>query len=378
MKGIAFKDRVFAHVHAGDGGDGCCSFRREKYVDMGGPDGGDGGHGGSVYVEASKDVDSLVSLYYQPQQRAPSGGRGKGAQRTGETGRDLVIPVPCGTQVWEAIQPADAGAEADGGDGGTAQFIDFEAEAAEEDPRRPGVFGAERRLLGEVVRHGDRLLVAKGGRGGKGNMHFATSSHQAPREFTTGTKGDVRTLVLELKTVADVGLVGFPNAGKSTLLSKLTNAHPKIAPYPFTTVNPLIGTLVFDDHSSLRVADIPGLIDGAHSGVGLGFEFLRHIERSAFLLFLVDMAAVDGRDPVEDYRHLRRELKMYQPELLERPALVLANKMDLPGAAENLKKFRQRTRTKPLPIAAGTGEGIEKVRDALYEWKKGLRCFDGD
>ena len=378
MKGIAFKDRVFAHVSAGDGGDGCCSFRREKYVDMGGPDGGDGGHGGSVYVEASKDVDSLVSLYYQPQQRAPAGGRGKGAQRTGETGRDLVIPVPCGTQVWEAVQPADAGAEADGEDGGTAQFIDFEAEAAEEDPRRPGVFGAERRSVGEVLRHGDRLLVAKGGRGGKGNMHFATSSHQAPREFTTGTKGEVRTLVLELKTVADVGLVGYPNAGKSTLLSRLTNAHPKIAPYPFTTVNPLIGTLVFDDHSSLRVADIPGLIDGAHNGTGLGFEFLRHIERSAFLLFLIDMAAVDGRDPVDDYRSLRRELKLYQPDLLERPSLVLANKMDLPGAAENLKKFRQRTRTKPLPVAAGTGEGVEKVRDALYEWKKGLRCFDGD
>ena len=376
MKGIAFKDRVFAHVQAGDGGDGCSSFRREKYIDKGGPDGGDGGHGGSVYVQASKDVDSLVSLYYQPQQRAVSGGRGKGAQRTGETGADLVIPVPCGTQVWDVPSAAEAAAEAAaeeaaGVTGG--QMIDFEAEEGAD--RGPGVFEAKRRLIGEVVRDGDRLLVAKGGRGGRGNIHFATSTHQAPTEFTPGTKGEVRTLVMELKTVADVGLVGYPNAGKSTLLSKLTNAHPKIAAYPFTTINPLIGALIFDDHSSLRVADIPGIIDGAHNGIGLGFEFLRHIERSAFLIFIVDMAGVDGRDPVDDYRNLRKELKLYRADLLERPTLVVANKMDLPGAAENLKAFRRRTRTKPVPMSAADGTGVDVVRETLYDWKKGLRCF---
>lgn len=375
MKGIAFKDRVIAHVFSGDGGDGCCSFRREKFIDKGGPDGGDGGHGGSVYVQASKDIDSLVSLYYQPRQRAQHGGKGTGAQCTGATAPDLVIPVPCGTQVWEVPvepEPEPEGAEAIPG----GMVIDFAAESAAESKRR--IFDAKRRLLGEVVNDGDRLLVAQGGRGGRGNQHYATSSHQAPREFTTGTKGETRTLIMELKTVADVGLVGYPNAGKSTLLSKLTNKHPKIAAYPFTTINPLIGTLVFVDHTKLRVADIPGLIDGAHDGIGLGFEFLRHIERSAFLIFIIDMAGVDGRDPVEDYRNLRKELKLYRADLLERPNLVVANKMDLPGAAENLKKFRQRTRTKPLPMSASEGEGVDAVRETLYEWKSGLRSFEAE
>lgn len=375
MKGIAFKDRVIAHVFSGDGGDGCCSFRREKFIDHGGPDGGDGGHGGSVYVQASKDIDSLVSLYYQPQQRAASGGKGKGAQRTGETGADLVIPVPCGTQVWEVpVEPEPELTDEDAIRGG--MVIDFAAEADTGHKHR--IFDARRNLLGEVVHDGDRLLVAKGGRGGRGNQHYATSSHQAPREFTTGTKGEARTLIMELKTVADVGLVGYPNAGKSTLLSKLTNKHPKIAAYPFTTINPLIGTLVFEDHTKLRVADIPGLIDGAHDGVGLGFEFLRHIERSAFLIFIIDMAAADGRDPVEDYRNLRKELKLYRADLLERPTLIVANKMDLPGADVNLKKFRQRTRTKPLPMSASEGQGVAEVRDALYDWKKGLRSFEAE
>lgn len=372
MKGIAFKDRVFSLIQAGDGGDGCCSFRREKFIDMGGPDGGDGGRGGSVYLEASKDIDSLVSLYYQPIQRAKSGGRGKGSQRTGENGDDIVIRVPCGTQVWEVPGWTGKARGAEPPPGG-GQFIDFEAETQAD--RKSRIFDAERQFLGEVVHDGDRILLAKGGRGGRGNQHFATPSHQAPTEFTPGTPGEARAVIMELKTVADIGLVGYPNAGKSTLLSKLTNAHPKIAPYPFTTVNPLIGTVVFEDFTSLRLADIPGLIDGAHEGTGLGFEFLRHIERSSFLVYVIDMAGQEGRDPVEDYRNLRKELKLYRADLLERPSLIVANKMDLPEAADHLKKFRQRTRTRPLPVAAAAGEGIAALKDAFFEWKQGLRDF---
>jgi GTP-binding protein len=337
MKPIAFKDRVTAHVYAGNGGDGCCSFRREKFVDRGGPDGGDGGRGGSVHLVASKDVDSLVGLYYEPHRRAGHGGRGRGKQMTGAHGKDLRVPVPCGT-VARIEESGD--------------------------------------VLGEVLQDGDELLVAKGGRGGRGNMQFATSTHQAPREFTKGTEGEVRRLVLELKLVADVGLVGYPNAGKSTLLAAVSHAHPKIAAYPFTTINPIIGTLSFEDYTSVRIADIPGLIEGAHEGVGLGHDFLRHVERSSFLLYVLDMAGVDGRDPVKDYRNLRRELKLYNEDLLRRPALTVANKMDLPEAAPNLKAFVKATRQKPLPISAESGLGMDALKQALYEWRRGLRAFD--
>jgi GTP-binding protein len=361
MKGIAFKDRVFARVQAGDGGNGCCSFRREKYVPKGGPDGGDGGRGGSIHLKASKDVDSLVSLYYQPLQRAQSGGPGSGAQKTGEHGKDLVIPVPCGTTVWEIPTPEPR-----------FDFVDED----EERPEKAGVFEVDRTYLGEVVRSGDTLLVAKGGTGGKGNQHFATPSHQAPREFTEGTKGESRTLILELKSVADVGLVGYPNAGKSTLLAALTNAKPRIAAYPFTTINPIIGTLALDDYTSLRIADIPGLIKDAHKGVGLGHDFLRHIERSGFLLVLIDMAGSDGRNPVDDYRSLKRELKLYSEELVTRPSLVVANKMDEPAAAAYLKEFKRRTKIAPLPISAALGEGVPELKEALLEWKRGLRSFE--
>ena len=371
MKGIAFKDRVFAKIHAGDGGNGCVSFRREKYVPHGGPDGGDGGNGGSVIVVASKDVDSLVSLYYQPIQRAESGGHGKGAQRTGEHGRDLLIKVPCGSIVWEVSSRAAVGAE-------TSEYgVDEPIEVGGDDPNSgSGVFDAEREFFGEVVKDGDRLVVAKGGVGGRGNQHFATASHQAPREFTEGTKGEERTVILELKTVADVGLVGYPNAGKSTLLAALTNAKPKIAPYPFTTINPLIGTLVFEDHGSLRVADIPGLIDGAHAGVGLGHDFLRHIERTGFLVYVIDMGGTDGRNPVDDFRKLKKELKLYNEELATRPCIVVANKMDEPVAPANLKEFKRRTKVTPLPLSAALGEGVPELREALLEWKKGLRAFE--
>lgn len=334
VKQSVFKDRVPVHVFAGNGGNGCCSFRREKFIPFGGPDGGDGGRGGSVYFEASRDVDSLVGLYFQPNQRAGHAGHGEGAQRTGEGGKDLIIKVPCGTEV----RLLDSG-----------EFV------------------------GEVIEHGQRLLVAKGGRGGKGNVHFKSSTYQAPRETTSGEEGEVKDLLCELKTIADIGLVGYPNAGKSTLLAAISNAHPKIAAYPFTTLNPLIGTVEYDDFTKIRVADIPGLIDGAHDGVGLGHDFLRHIERAHFLLFVIDMAGTDGRKPQDDFRNLRKELKLYQPALEHRPFLVIANKMDVEGAKKNLTAFKRSTKTRPVSIAAATGAGIPELKQMIYEWKRGLR-----
>lgn len=328
MKGLTFVDNCRIQVSAGNGGDGCASFRREKFIPKGGPDGGDGGNGGSVYIRASKDTDSLLNLYYQPLRRAEHGEKGQGKQCYGRGGKDLYIDVPCGTEV----RLEETG-----------------------------------ELLGEVIKPGDVLLVAKGGIGGKGNMHFVTSSHQAPREFTHGTKGEIRTLLIELKTVADVGLVGYPNAGKSTLLAAISPAKPKIASYPFTTLHPIIGTIEFEDYGRMKIADIPGLIDGAHKGVGLGHDFLRHIERTKFLLFVIDMAGVDGRNPTEDFRNLRKELKLYSPELARRPYMIVANKMDLAASTENVKEFKRRVRIKPFEMSAAEAMGIDELRLLLRD-----------
>ncbi|MDD3605444.1 MAG: GTPase ObgE [Kiritimatiellae bacterium] len=326
MKAVTFKDRVRLYVTAGNGGDGSASFRREKFIPKGGPDGGDGGRGGDITLCASKDVDSLVALYFTPHQRAGHGGSGRGGQCSGKNGKSLDIPVPCGTVVFNA----DSGEK-----------------------------------VGEVISDGETLRVARGGRGGLGNVHFKSSTHQAPREFTKGEKGEEFTLNLELKMVADVGLIGYPNAGKSTLLSKISRARPKIAAYPFTTLNPVIGTVELDDTRRIRVADIPGLIEGAHKGVGLGHDFLRHIERTRYLLFVIDMAGVDGRKPVEDYFSLRSEMRLYRPELDERPYFIVANKMDMPEAAENLAEFRLTAGENPIEVSAELGEGIDKVVEIL-------------
>jgi GTP-binding protein len=334
MKGLTFVDRCRIQVFAGNGGDGCASFRREKFIPFGGPDGGDGANGGSVYIRASKDTDSLLNLYYQPIRRADHGGRGQSKQCYGRNGADLFVDVPCGTEVRLE----------ESGD-----------------------------LIGEVINPGDVILVAQGGIGGKGNMHFVTSSYQAPREFTHGTKGEIKNLLIELKTVADVGLVGYPNAGKSTLLAAISPAKPKIASYPFTTLHPIIGTIAFDDYGYMKIADIPGLIDGAHKGIGLGHDFLRHIERTKFLLFVIDMAGVDGRNPTEDYRNLRKELKLYSPELAQRPYMVVANKMDLPASTENIKEFKRRVRVKPFEMSAAEGMGIDELSLLLREKIKGPR-----
>jgi GTP-binding protein len=328
VKTIVFRDRVKIFVKAGDGGNGISSFRREKFAQFGGPNGGDGGHGGSVILRGDFNLDSLNALYYHPHQNAENGGHGKGCDCTGRCGDDKVLIVPCGTVVL---------------DPDTEEFV------------------------GEILEHGQELIIARGGQGGLGNPHFKSSVNQAPTKCTPGTPGEERAYRLELKLVADVGLVGYPNAGKSTLLTELTDAHPKVASYPFTTLNPILGTLIYENFNQIRIADIPGLIDGASEGIGLGHYFLRHIERSRFLIFIIDMAAEDGRDPVEDYRSLRRELKAYNPDLVTRPSLVLANKMDMPAATENLKIFRRKTRLKPLAISAGLGEGLDQIKEILYE-----------
>lgn len=326
MKNITFKDRVKLYVSAGNGGNGCVSFRREKYVPRGGPDGGDGGNGGSVILRCDPNVDSLLPLYYQPHQRAKHAQHGMGSQCNGRNSDDCIVIVAPGTVVTED---------------------------------ESGL------LLGELTAPGEELVVARGGRGGLGNIHYKSSTNQAPREFTEGTMGEEKVLWLELKLMADVGLVGYPNAGKSTLLSQLTNKCPKIAAYPFTTINPLVGTMECENFNRLKVADIPGLIDGAHNGVGLGHQFLRHIERARFILFVIDMAGVDERNPTEDFIHLREELRLHLEELASTPYLILANKMDEPAAADFLKEFRERTGEAVYEISAELGEGLEPVRSYL-------------
>jgi len=290
------------HIASGDGGNGVVSFRREKFVERGGPDGGDGGRGGHVILRADAQVSSLERWYFQPHQRAEAGGKGSGARKHGRNGEDLVLDVPPGTEA-----------------------VDEEAGA-----------------LGEVLEAGETLMLARGGKGGLGNVHFKTSTHQTPRECTPGEEGEERTVRLTLKIISDVGLVGFPNAGKSTLLSRLSAAHPKVAPYPFTTLNPILGTVEVAGYRTVTVADIPGLIEGAHRGVGLGHDFLRHIERTRFLLYVIDMAGVDGRHPADDYLNLREELQQYRTDLVARPYAILANKMDVPGAEERLREFAER------------------------------------
>ncbi len=329
MKSRHFVDTVPVDVRAGSGGGGCCSFRREKFVPRGGPDGGDGGRGGDVVLLGDEDTDSLVALFYSPRLIAENGVPGAGRQQHGRNGRTLVVPVPLGTTV-----------------------VDPETDEA----------------LGDVVEHGQRLVVARGGRGGLGNVHWKRADHQVPREHTPGEPGEERRLRMDLRLLADAGLVGFPSAGKSSLLRCISRARPKVAAYPFTTLHPLIGTVEYPEQfASLRVADIPGLIEDAHRGVGLGFSFLRHIERSRVLVFVVDMAGVDNRHPWDDYRALRHELGMHDPELLERPRILLANKMDLPAADENWPIFIRETGETPVPISTVSNAGVETLKQRLYE-----------
>ena len=330
-----FIDRVRIWAKGGKGGDGCSSFRREKYIPKGGPDGGDGGHGGSVILKVDPQLNNLVHLKFQPHQFAERGRHGMGSLKTGKSGSDLVITVPPGTAVY--YLPT--------GEGDFERSVDL-------------TYGE---MVADMIEPGQTFVLAEGGRGGRGNTHFKSSVNKAPRRKDDGTPGEEKQYYLELKSIADVGLVGFPNAGKSSLLAAVSAAKPKIAPYPFTTLNPMIGIVELPNYKRFNMADIPGLIEGANEGVGLGHDFLRHIERCRLLAIVLDMAGSEGRDPVDDYRKLRTELKLHDPLLAERPFVIVANKMDLPEAEANLKIFRKKFKQKILPISTTGNEGIQAL-----------------
>jgi GTP-binding protein len=331
---MQFVDEVDIHVQAGHGGSGSLSFRREKFVPRGGPDGGNGGLGGSVYAVADQHRNTLVHFQFNPDYKAQRGGNGAGALRTGRNGKDLEIPVPVGTLIFRKDP-----------DTGTLEpFAD----------------------LTEV---GQRVRLAKGGRGGLGNAHFATSTNRAPRKVQPGEPGEEFALHLELKLLADVGLVGFPNAGKSTFISVVSSARPKIADYPFTTLVPNLGVVALSGDRSFVVADVPGLIEGAHEGKGLGHQFLRHIERTKVLIHLVDVSGASGRDPVEDFDTIRKELELHNPELIEKPQLVAANKIDAlddPKRLAALEKRAKKLKLKFFQISAVTGEGVTALIEAAW------------
>ncbi len=328
---MKFVDQIRIHAKAGDGGNGCCSFRREKFVPRGGPDGGDGGRGGDIILEADHDTDNLVALYFEPLVRSARGAHGKGKDKHGRSAIDTIVKVPIGTVIHRA--------------GATPQ------DPVEDEP------------LADLSEPGQRFILCKGGDGGKGNTHFKSSTNRVPRQHTKGYPGDEGWFFLELRTIADIGLVGYPNAGKSTLLGKISAAHPKTAPYPFTTLHPVVGVVDLSEYRRATVADIPGLIEGAHQNKGLGHEFLRHIVRCKALFFVLDMAGSEGRDPISDYESLRKELRLYDPLLAKRPSCVVANKMDIAESADNMKAFKLRfPKVKVIPIAAEAGEGIEDVK----------------
>lgn len=321
-----FIDTTRITVRGGNGGHGCVSFRREKYIPKGGPDGGDGGNGGSVYCEVDPQLNTLLDFAGKHLWKAVAGGGGAGANRHGKNGRDCIVRVPPGTIIYD-------------------------------DQR--GV------LLKDLVEPGERVCVARGGRGGRGNAFFKSSTNQAPRFAEEGTEGQERILRLELKLIADVGLVGKPNAGKSTLLSRMSAARPKIAAYPFTTKEPQLGIVEVTGYRRFVMADIPGLIEGAHAGAGLGDQFLRHIERTRLLVHMIDIAPLDG-DPVEDYHAIRRELEEYSATLADKSEIVVANKMDLTGAEANLRRLRKELGVPVLGISGVSGRGLDTLKDHIW------------
>lgn len=331
---MKFVDQIRVHAKAGDGGNGCCSFRREKFIPRGGPDGGDGGRGGDIILVADHDVDSLVALFFEPLLRSKRGGHGKGKDKHGRSAESTYIKVPIGTVVHRAGMSAH--------------------DEIEEEP------------IADLSEPGQEFVICKGGDGGKGNTHFKSSTNRVPRQHTKGYPGEEGWFLFELRTIADIGLVGYPNAGKSTLLQKVSAARPKAAPYPFTTLHPMVGVVDLPEYRRATVADIPGLIEGAHENRGLGHEFLRHIVRCKTLFFVLDMAGSEGRNPVDDYQSLRKELRLYDPTLAAKPFAVVSNKMDLPEAEENLAVFRERFPKVPIIlISAERTEGIEKIIDYI-------------
>ncbi len=337
-----FVDRIKVFAQAGNGGRGCVSFRREKFVPKGGPDGGDGGRGGDVILRADRHVDNLTNLFYEPIIKAKNGGHGQGKKMHGRSAPAKVVKVPVGTIAHRLP----------------------DAEMAGRAPARQ-----HQDLIVDLTRDGQEFLLCRGGAGGKGNVHFKSSRNRAPREYTEGEEGEQGHFLFELRTIADAGLVGYPNAGKSTLLRAISAARPKVAPYPFTTLHPIIGVVEFPEYGRATIADIPGLIEGAHRGLGLGHEFLRHITRCRILLFVVDLAGSEGRNPIEDLGSLRREIDLYDPMLSERPWFIIANKMDLSGANENLEALRNRFPSIELAaVSAKTGAGLDGLKMKLESW----------
>src|SRR5436309_9602365 len=333
-----FVDEVDIHVEAGSGGRGCLAFRREKRVPRGGPSGGDGGHGGSVFVAASPHVNTLINYRFQPEFSADRGDHGEGSIRTGRSGQDLVLDVPVGTLVYEKTG----------------------------DPDHP------LRLVADLAEDDQRVLVARGGQGGMGNARFATSTNRAPRKVQPGESGEVKDLRLELKLLADVGLVGFPNAGKSTLIAHVSAARPKIADYPFTTLTPNLGVVRLSDDRSFVVADVPGLIEGAHRGQGLGHQFLRHLERTKVLVHLVDVSGASGRNPAEDLDTVRKELELFQPTLAAKPQIVAANKIDVvdPSNGDAVTALERRAADVGLPflrISGASGQGLHELLETMWD-----------
>ena len=324
-----FIDEAHIKITAGNGGNGCLSFRREKYVAKGGPNGGNGGKGGSVYFHASESVDTLIDFKGRHNMQARNGKDGEGSNKTGADGEDLIITVPVGTLIYDTE-------------------IDL--------------------MIKDLDKDGMKVCVCKGGKGGRGNKSFATSVDQAPRKTTPGREGQERDLRLELKLIADVGLVGIPNAGKSTLISRCSDARPKIADYPFTTLEPVLGIVELSDFRRFVMADIPGLIEGAHEGAGLGFDFLRHIERTTIIAHIVDIMPTDGSEPADNYKAIRGELESYSKALAQKSEFVIANKIDLDPDGKQVKKLEKKLKKKVIPISAVTGDGVKELSEQL--WKK--------
>ncbi len=389
-----FIDEIKVYARAGHGGKGCVAFHREAYIPKGGPSGGNGGRGGSVILQADHDLNNLIAQYYTPRLIAEGGEGGMGKGMDGHAGKDLIIKVPCGTLVWrlaDTTPPIEKKKSAEPEDSETAEDDKpiihsstasrpifrtargqhaMEIDLSQDDGGEvfPGARGDKGELITDLTEHGQQFILCKGGRGGLGNRNFATARRQTPRFAQPGEPGQEGEYLLELRIMADVGLVGYPNAGKSTLLTAISRARPKIAPYPFTTLHPQIGIVEYEDWKRLVVCDVPGLIEGAHRNVGLGHAFLRHIQRCKILVLLLDMAGTDNREPWDDYAQLLNELELYDPALLDKPRYVVANKMDEPVAEENLKKFKRKVKKTPvLPIAAGFDEGIGKFKELIRE-----------
>jgi GTP-binding protein len=378
-----FVDRIKVFAQAGNGGRGCVSFRREKFVPKGGPDGGDGGRGGNVVLRADRHVDNLSHLFYEPIIKGKNGGHGMGKKMHGRSAPPKLVKVPVGTIVCEAEdgkrptpntqrstfneEGADANAQPSIINPQPSTLNEERADASVERSinHQPSTIAP----LVDLTRDGQEFVLCHGGAGGKGNVHFKSSRNRAPRQYTEGEEGEQGHFLLELRTIADAALVGYPNAGKSTLLRKISAARPKVAAYPFTTLHPIIGVVEFPGYRRATIADIPGLIEGAHRGLGLGHEFLRHITRCRILLFVVDVAGSEGRNPTEDLQNLRREIDLYDPILSKRPWCIIANKMDLPRARENLEALKNRFSTVEIAaLSARTGQGLEDLRVQLEKW----------